>query len=146
MTSNLSLEPDAAHAGYVHVNPETMLAHGLDRQSAKQAIQQEIRILQDYLNGAVYSISLELDGETIDSISGVYANSTNDPALGIWQTQQFPSTELLDEILPFPHRPRIRAPTPGRQHLDLPQRLNIDLNTTPGKTRQTPIPPQDTAQ
>ena len=98
-TSSFPLEPDAAQRGYVHITPETMLAHGLDRLGAEQAIQQEIRTLQDYLNGAVYSISLENDGETLDSISGIYANSTDDPALGIWQTQDLPSEEQLDQIL-----------------------------------------------
>ena len=98
-TSDFGPEPDAAQGGYVHVTPKAMLEHNLDRDRANLAIQRELRELQDYLNGAVYCLSVELDGETIDSVSGIYADSLNNPAAGIWQTQDLPCQNQLDQLL-----------------------------------------------
>lgn len=96
-TTPFGIEPDSGQVGFVHITRESMDQHRLDNTLATRAIESEIRHLQDYINGSVYSLALEKDGETVDSINSIYASPPK-PSLdqGIWTSNNMPSDEELD--------------------------------------------------
>ena len=96
-TTPFGIEPDSGQVGFVHITPESMDQHRLDKALATRAIESEIRHLQDYINGSVYSLAVERDGETVDSIDSIYASpSQPSPHQGIWTSHNIPSYEELD--------------------------------------------------
>ena len=96
-TTPFGIEPDSGQVGFVHITRESMDQHRLDKALATRAIESEIRHLQDYINGSVYSLDVERDGETVDSIDSIYASPPK-PSLdqGIWTSNNMPSDEELD--------------------------------------------------
>ena len=96
-TIPFEVEPDSGQVGFVHITKESIDQHRLDKALATKAIESEIRHLQDYINGSVYSLAVERNGEPVDSISSIYASPPrNQPHHGIWTSHNIPSEEELD--------------------------------------------------
>ena len=96
-TTPFGIEPDSEQVGFVHITRESMDQHRLNKALATRAIESEIRHLQDYINGSVYSLTVEQDGETVDSITSIYASPPqSSPHQGIWASHNIPSEDELD--------------------------------------------------
>ena len=95
---------DSGQVGWVYVTPERIRQHDLSPERAERIIEDEVTILQEYINGMVYLVLLQRYGQTVEAQGDIYA-VTNEPPDGEPQdyrlvaTHGDPSPEILDQAL-----------------------------------------------
>ncbi len=94
---------DDSHVGFIYINKETMDKNNLKYENAIKLLEQEVEVYSDYLEGNVYSFSIEkidVTGETIEeeSICGFYGSDFKENGILDSLKEYIQEEEVLKEL------------------------------------------------